>query len=1051
MCVCASNKKNPKHRSPPPPPLPAHFNSIQFNSMELIGSQKKKKNLEKKKIVRTVFLERRSNLHLHMMKRLVIEYIKFLLRYPTLYILVPLVIIFTLSYNIVYDFTVKQLNSLFLYGVEKITLLPTICQGKYVTKLILKSENVLDPQYLAKVQEMKQHLSLYSNCIITPILKFELKRSVVRYFNEMNVLLAYLFLDNLTYTNHFIQTAKTLKIYLIHDGDIPVEGVMEMSKHFIDYFSIQTGVSKIRFFFLASDIIVVILVGLFILYLYLVLANSHRVKSNFRVLSRWLISLFLSGLASTSLITYWEGAASWNLVTEPLTSFTKLTYFLIIMVASSSNLFEALEIPGSNVHKRLLDYYTGFYCLPRITKNLFVNTITVCGMQLICMILVWTCFRGDYLQFISYRLSVISKEVLVCMFIEYLVELSFVAAIFVVDLKQETLNLEEQEGANLISSKLMKSDRGTLAHRLGLKLLTVSRRSNPIIVVSSGLVLMLVVLAHWTIIMPMSLDITIENSNTCIYYIEYSLLVLFIVAVLGLAVPTYNTEQLEFNETVKRFNTIDLTVSSDILRIATNPKTSHLVTTSLDHKVLYWSPLGDPDPIELSCDLWPINHLGINDDGRFVILVSFKKGVIKCFDRKLMKVKWIQMEDSLRSKPKILESFFRKRTVPGFLARKMLRKRRGSDASLSSVNSLVNANFPPPPPPIEMKSHSQEQRERKTNSVGKEEYVMVFQTGEILVVSCVDGSIKRYDVKESLINAKKIRTPRVPDRIVCLTSSADLIVVNIVNNNLKSKQLTIKKANPTSELSSTLNQPTIQAVEFVGFVVKVDGLECQVIDVISGNVVKLFVIGSMKPNTLKVSYPQPTHCRFCGSAAISSFSVMYENDSGDDEEGVIVVHTFRVDEMRKAICLRVERDPREIRCLGFSAADEKVNWFYNFVGYEVTCVNLIIGIMENTSTLPKLTNRMDSSIGLSSLRNRKIKKTNRTRKEFQLMLVSLGSGDTDYYKLLDYQNFNNLWSVYRYGYKSVILNLGNRLEIIYFGNNNLIEYVDDNSLKFNLR
>ena len=100
---------------------------------------------------------------------------------------------------------------------------------------------------------------------------------------------------------------------------------------------------------------------------------------------------------------------------------------------------------------------------------------------------------------------------------------------------------------------------------------------------------------------------------------------------------------------------------------------------------------------------------------------------------------------------------------------------------------------------------------------------------------------------------------------------------------------------------------------------------------------------------------------------------MYENDSGDDEEGVIVVHTFRVDEMRKAICLRVERDPREIRCLGFSAADEKVNWFYNVVGYEVTCVNLIIGIMENTSTLPKLTNRMDSSIGLSSLRNRKIK------------------------------------------------------------------------------
>jgi hypothetical protein len=641
------------------------------------------------------------------------------------------------------------------------------------------------------------------------------------------------------------------------------------------------------------------------------------------------------------------------------------------------------------------------------------------------------------------------------MVIEYFVELTFVAAVIIVDLKQETLNLEEQEGANVLSAKLLKNDRGSLGYRLGLKLLTFSRRRNPLVIAAMGLVTMLVVLVHWTIMMPKGLDIAIVNSNTWIYYLEYSLLVVFIVAILGLIVPNYNTEQLDFNDNVKRFNSIDLTASSDILRIATNPKTSHVVTTSLDHKVLYWSPLGDPDPIELSCDMWPINHLAINDDGRLVIMVNFKNGVIKCFDRKQMKVKWIQMEESLISKPKILESFFRKRTVPGFLARKMLRKRRGSDASLSSVNSLVNANFPPPPPPIEMKSHSQEQRERKA-TVGKEEYVMVLQTGEIIVVSCVDGSIKRYNVKETLLNATKIRTPRVPDRIVCLTTNAELVVVNIVNNNLKFKQLKIKKTTPPSELALTLNPPSIQAVEFVGFVVKVDGLECQVIDVISGAVVKQFVIGSMKPNTLKVSYPQPTHCRFCGSAAISSFSVMYENDG--DEEGVIVVHTFRVDEMRKAICLRVERDPREIRCLGFSAADEQVNWFYNVIGYEVTCVNLLIGLVEVTTTTSSSpsaslthTTSLESTIGLSSLRNRK--KHKRTKKEFQLMAVALGSGDTDYYTLKEDKDkkFSNVWLVCRYGYKSVILNLGNRFEIVYFGNNNLIEYVDDNSLKFNLR
>ena len=43
-----------------------------------------------------------------------------------------------------------------------------------------------------------------------------------------------------------------------------------------------------------------------------------------------------------------------------------------------------------------------------------------------------------------------------------------------------------------------------------------------------------------------------------------------------------------------------------------------------------------------------------------------------------------------------------------------------------------------------------------------------------------------------------------------------------------------------------------------------------------GVVIKLFGVGNMKVNSLRVSYPEPLHCRFCGSAAISSFSVVYE-------------------------------------------------------------------------------------------------------------------------------------------------------------------------------
>ena len=62
----------------------------------------------------------------------------------------------------------------------------------------------------------------------------------------------------------------------------------------------------------------------------------------------------------------------------------------------------------------------------------------------------------------------------------------------------------------------------------------------------------------------------------------------------------------------------------------------------------------------------------------------------------------------------------------------------------------------------------------------------------------------------------------------------------------------------------------------MGFFIRVDGLECQLIDVNTGVVIKLFGVGNMKVNSLRVSYPEPLHCRFCGSAAISSFSVVYE-------------------------------------------------------------------------------------------------------------------------------------------------------------------------------
>ncbi|KAF6069177.1 Regulator of cytoskeleton and endocytosis [Candida albicans] len=157
------------------------------------------------------------------------------------------------------------------------------------------------------------------------------------------------------------------------------------------------------------------------------------------------------------------------------------------------------------------------------------------------------------------------------------------------------------------------------------KLLRV--RSNSNLVIPLGVLLMIGVLSHWTVVMPEKTAVIITQSNTYIYYVEYLLLVVFIVAVVALVVPA-KTQPVEFAEE-KSYNTIVMDTSSDILRITTNPKTSSIVTTLLDHRVLYWTPQGNSEPIPIPCRMWPVNHVGLNDDGSMVVLVSTRQGVIQ--------------------------------------------------------------------------------------------------------------------------------------------------------------------------------------------------------------------------------------------------------------------------------------------------------------------------------------------------------------------------------------------------------------------------------------
>lgn len=647
----------------------------------------------------------------------------------------------------------------------------------------------------------------------------------------------------------------------------------------------------------------------------------------------------------------------------------------------------------------------------------------------------------------------------------------------------------------------------------------------------------------------------LHEENDWIFYVEYLCILVFIVAISTLTFKMTHSDSLD-NKTIKIeesdfeledkniFKCIDLVDlkdghSLDILKIATNPNSPFIVSIGLDHKILIWSPLIKPipRPIDISSKLndsedkefWPINHINISNDGTYIILINYKNNLIKCFERKKLSCSWkCELPPISSNRIKVLESFFRKRTVPGFLSRKILQQqkndrinRRDSAASLSSMSSNMNGNFPFPvdspetsimmqPLGDNMKNNEQDQSyeselERQLN---RDDFIMVLETGELITISCNTGDLKTFDIFASVYNSsegkklnsvKKLTTPRVNDRIVCHVNNYDIIVASIINNtwnfrilkvhegfynkgihfaipppmsassslneindfsfiyNQKSVQENNEKSEVITNSKMQINKPIIVTVEFVGMIIRVNNLVAEIIDVQGGIILKRFHVGRFKPLSFKVSHLEPTHCKFCGCVSIQSFSILYE----DYDKSTVIVHTFKIDPNRSKnnICLRVERDPREIRCVGFSSVSEHLFWYENIECWQLTDINMIIGIKkkcvreeEDTEIEDEYMPSRSSSIGsliensgLLSLRLRKRKppKPRLYQESWEGFIVTLIDGNLLYYQIPSYQTdgliVNKVTCSEKFGYKSVIVNFGNVIKIIYLGNDKLIE------------
>ncbi|OWB70779.1 hypothetical protein B5S31_g458 [[Candida] boidinii] len=265
--------------------------------------------------------------------------------------------------------------------------------------------------------------------------------------------------------------------------------------------------------------------------------------------------------------------------------------------------------------------------------------------------------------------------------------------------------------------------------------------------------------------------------------------------------------------------------------------------------------------------------------------------------------------------------------------------------------------------------------------------------------------------------------------------------------------------NYQGDISKDYKDCVVETVPFVGMIIRACGLKAELIDIQTGIMLMEFDIGQFKESTFQVFYPEPSHCRFCGCASIATFSVAYT----ELETNTLIVHTFSIDNRAKNnICLRVERDPRETRCLGFASVTEHQHWISNVEGWCATDLNMLMGVRRKdnednegpTNGLSRdyLNNSINSLDYINhDLRNRKSKTSSAKRAQNAYPKISStweawtmsASGHIRYYSIPDGTDsgllIKRLGPVKKFGHKSIAVSFGNIMKILYLGNDNLIE------------
>lgn len=1202
------------------------------------------------------------------------------LKNPKFVILLPLLLVLLVAYDALYELTLRPINSHLLFHYTNFTLrdghnlltqldrcqvtyVPEIPSTYKVMKIVFSGQNTLRYDFLQDVLQFEESLpktiTYISPLTILPMefhredLSSEdydkIDRYVLRVLNhDCGPPLVKFYFNDVTKTNHLIKSAKKLYLYVFYDPSkpsvvslLPKTDLISEIKYltdpniaaeFIKYYRFISGKREYLLFAInAIKVVQFFMVLLFVVFIYLCIANSHKIRSNLGLVIGWVISVLISSLTAVGVMNFFRSALFWPDVVGATNWVSTGFFVLLVMLLSSRNLSRTInDLAGDstfgaseNIHKRLIKFYLGInssevnsqgvYFLNRaVRKRLLVdwfaililpipNTsvillINVVGLTLCFAVLV--AFSGLALKENPWHLYFVGalhsySTFLTALFVDHFLQLTFIVGIVIIDLNRVDLtdlikrtkslldDLSHFQEYNYISATLFGCkgqivSKDSWRYRLGiffLKISFASLRTFWVILVPSTLLMIFVVIGVVAVlVIPSGLSpdlIELLNFNSTklvdqtynfLYRSELFAAISFVIAISELTfVLTYSKRQrrlqdysttlilssteltvsdLLTNEKMRMFESITLNnaAKSDILKLNSNTKCSLLVSTDLERNVLVWQPSKATEsqlPLRISTEFslqdmstkgqefWPINHIELSDNSCFIILINFRRCRLKCYNRRDNKFAWeVSLINELNLNKKRMNAvatFYRKKTVVGVLARKLLLKkkkssiRRGSNASVISLQ--LSGNYSPP----QIGDASGEQsivsgtnQDDADRDLHRDDFCMILETGELITISCDSLKVQVHNILTQLyeedgslkiISLKLLQTARVNDRVICNLSNDDIVVGTAVNNvwrfnkldlnvnfnahaqvvyapslikrtgltNSEENQVSMgahkreeRSSNRSFEISrkySTINKSYIVTIDFVGMFVRVQDLRAELIDVLTGTILKRFLIGSFKPGSFRVAHSEPSHCKFCGCASVESISLIYE----DFYHKTLIVHSYTIETKRSRnnICLRVERDPREVRCLGFDSVVEHQFCYENVEKWELTDLNVIMGIemvdelaFEDEEKNPVFNFENASPGGLSTLKSRKNQlkpKSQRNKKKpkikdlWQGFVITVLNGklyrysipsedDGDYDYCCTRPNY-----ILKYGYKAIAIAFGSMIKILYLGGDHLIE------------